>query len=474
MYDYLIATESKVVKDFAEKNLKTLLFPLKGNTGLSIDIMSPEKLKERSLTYTINTAEDCKKIGNEYENNLVIYSFTTKEINMEETYIGLSQNLINRLEVHYYLSNNKEKQYGKFYPFCFEKGGMKNLYFNIHLFSPTFLSLYLKENQYCTPELRYILQAFSEFKAGIIEQAFFSFYKPGLNKTHLTRFNFLNWRPGLYSKIVAYSYFNQPSSIQKLSNINLDKFDFSVYFELCAFLNIEPMTQEWLEWFVGFIERRGKSQSHFHTNNLKLGMKDKEFLFYLKSMLSLTSSPFFREKVGYQLDLGNQYDLDILFSIFNKNLMTNNFNIHFDKVFSNKYKNLFVLTPAKAEDKILSDSKLSLNNGWLSGFIDANCSMMFDNIYPVINITLSNDYEMLVKISELFPNNNIINNKTTIKFKGLSRVRPVLQYLEKYPPKLKFTTYLWFLECIRLIDLKYQLKNETKEILKTKILSRPE
>lgn len=51
------------------------------------------------------------------------------------------------------------------------------------------------------------------------------------------------------------------------------------------------MDQNWLEWFVGFIERRARHHSHYHTENLKLSMKDQEFLLYLKSMLSITATP---------------------------------------------------------------------------------------------------------------------------------------------------------------------------------------
>jgi len=103
------------------------------------------------------------------------------------------------------------------------------------------------------------------------------------------------------------------------------------------------MDQDWLEWFVEFIERRAKSHSHYHTENLKLSMNDQEFLLYLKTMLNITATPYVRDKVGYQLDIGNQYDLDILFSILHTNLITDMFKFEFTKIFSNKYQNLIHL-----------------------------------------------------------------------------------------------------------------------------------
>ncbi len=77
---------------------------------------------------------------------------------------------------------------------------------------PSYSSLSLKEHSDVTPEFLYILQAFTEYHAGIYEQAFLSYFKAGLNKTHVTKFNFLNWQPGVYKNSGVISYLDLPNT----------------------------------------------------------------------------------------------------------------------------------------------------------------------------------------------------------------------------------------------------------------------
>lgn len=166
-----------------------------------------------------------------------------------------------------------------------------------------------------------------------------------------------------------------------------------------------------------------------------------------------------------------QYDLDILFSILHTNLITDKFKIEFAQIFRNKYKYLIDLIPDAEQENTSMD--VNINNGWLSGFIDANSSIYFDGLKPRITINLSNDYEILLKINTLFPNSNLCSNKKTLIFSGDKGVKPLLLYLEKYPLKYQKAVYDWFLDCMKLRDLKYQYKPETKKILRNNILSRP-
>ena len=61
--------------------------------------------------------------------------------------------------------------------------------------------------------------------------------------------------------------------------------------------------------------------------------------------------------------------------------------------------------------------------------------------------------------------NNYNCEQATYTYDG----RLVLDYLEKYPPKLKISNYTWFLECIRMLNLGYQYDSDTKKILKVLI-----
>ena len=121
-------------------------------------------------------------------------------------------------------------------------------------------------------ELSYILQAFSEFKVGIYEQALLEYYKPGLNSNYIT-----------YSKVTS-SYFDLSHVSNIINCVDSSAFDFSLYFDYCKVKGIEPVDQSWLEWFVGFCERRSSYQSFGHTNSLTIRMLDSDFL--LKRLFS--------------------------------------------------------------------------------------------------------------------------------------------------------------------------------------------
>lgn len=76
-----------------------------------------------------------------------------------------------------------------------------------------------------------ILQAFNEFKMGIYEQALLYYYKPGLNTTYVTQFNFTNWKPG-YSNFTNH-YFDLQHVPEVMKSVNSDTFSFSLYYDYC-------------------------------------------------------------------------------------------------------------------------------------------------------------------------------------------------------------------------------------------------
>jgi NADH-ubiquinone oxidoreductase chain 3 len=462
----MYATLEGKEKEFSDKYLKHLLTPFKGKTGLNKDIISVKNFLSLKTYYIINQ-KIIQNLGNFYKDKLGFYLFTTKEFDLKNTYIGLTQNFLNRLETHYYLSSRTEKHYGSLYPFINKIGGIVNMQFILILDMPTYQSLWIKKYGTITPEFNYILQSFSEFQAGIYEQALLSYYKPGLNKNVITYFNFINWISGFYIKKDFESYLSLPKAQFIMNYKNLHRFNFDLYFDLCNFRNIIPMTQEWLEWFTGFIERRANIHSQYHTKSIKLSMTDKNFLIYIKNMLNLTANPFTREKVGYQIQIGNLLDSEILFSIFYNNLITQDFKEKFFSNFSSKFNGVkFTNQDNKEKDNLLS--KISLSNGWLAGFIDANSSFYFKGFIPVISIISNKHYDILVIISKLFPNSKFKTDKNLI-ISGKDSVILVLDYLEKYPPKLKISNYTWFLECIRMLNLGYQYDSDTKKILKVLI-----
>ena len=195
--------------------------------------------------------------------------------------------------------------------------------------------------------------------------------------------------PG-YSKVTS-SYFDLSHVSNIINCVDSSAFDFSLYFDYCKVKGIEPVDQSWLEWFVGFCERRSSYQSFSHTNSLTIRMLDSDFLHYIKETLQLSSTPFYREKEGNQYLIKGTNDIELMSSIFYKNIITDT------------YQDTFVKFAATLNKKVLLfdnefssvTPSISLDNGWLSGVIDAHCSFSFDKDYPVIRIALQNKKVLL-------------------------------------------------------------------------------
>jgi hypothetical protein len=136
----MYATLEGKEKEFSDKYLKHLLTPFKGKTGLNKDIISVKNFLSLKTYYIINQ-KIIQNLGNFYKDKLGIYLFTTKEFDLKNTYIGLTQNFLNRLETHYYLSYRTEKHYGSLYPFINKIGGIVNMQFILILDMPTYQSL---------------------------------------------------------------------------------------------------------------------------------------------------------------------------------------------------------------------------------------------------------------------------------------------------------------------------------------------
>jgi hypothetical protein len=128
---------------FAKEYLEPLVNPLTGDTNLAIDFISKEAIMSNDKTFIINNEGDAVRTGNQFKNMMGIYSFTSNEYNIDNTYIGLTQNFTNRIKMHYLLSERPHKHYGSLYPYIYSNGGMKEMLFHINLLFPTYQSLWL-------------------------------------------------------------------------------------------------------------------------------------------------------------------------------------------------------------------------------------------------------------------------------------------------------------------------------------------
>lgn len=194
MYEHLVASE--LTSTFANKHLLALVEPILGDTGLPLTFMDVSAITNRNNSFVLLGSGDITRLGNQFFDQLNIYSFSSQDMNMNETYIGLTQNLGQRLTTYAHILKHPEKQSGLLYPFITGQGGLANLQFNVLLSMPSFRSLWLDEYPSVSDELSYILQAFNQFKLALYEQALFTHYHPGLNTTFVSQLDFLNWVPG--------------------------------------------------------------------------------------------------------------------------------------------------------------------------------------------------------------------------------------------------------------------------------------
>jgi hypothetical protein len=71
---------------------------------LSTDFKSAKSIIENNKSWTIKNEGDTVRAGNKFMNLMGIYSFTPTDYDINNSYIGLTQNYTNRLKMHYMLS----------------------------------------------------------------------------------------------------------------------------------------------------------------------------------------------------------------------------------------------------------------------------------------------------------------------------------------------------------------------------------
>ena len=539
-------------KKFADKYLLPYITTIKGDTGVPIDIMNRGAVSPASSLVTLPVAktgnlmevervragkfyvvEDLKtieQISLNYKDLACIYSFsaasvvlshlTTKEggglqpeLSMKTSYIGQTQDIFSRLKAHYFTSKRIKRQnsFNLLYNYCTEVGGIKNLNFNIILTFPTFQSLYIKECGTLSPEFKFILQSFTEFKLGLYEQALISYLNPGLNTTKLINFTFFNWSFGKFKPATFVSFFETskgyeiykfvsarltfpPVQLTKVSpkakneggevnkykekdriNTKFNNFDFTLYFKLCEFRNIEPLKISELEWLVGFMEKNCRGLTRYDTNCLMLSSKNVNFLLFLKNKLGLTVNPFLNSpKTAYLLQIANNLDSELIFSILYNNIIT--------PQFLNIFNDFIIKFNFVKKKTSLSYINPSLKDAWLAGVIDAHASFSFDDFSPLIRISSHPDFDFFFKL--LLPMANF--RKKDIAYNG-TKAMPFMEYITEYPLILQSDTFFWYSDYVNFwyqyrldvesnitnSDLKRELLVERNKILSGIKLNRP-
>jgi hypothetical protein len=185
-----------------------------------------------------------------------------------------------------------------------------------------------------------------------------------------------------------------------------------------------------LEWLVGFIERKSIESKRFDVQSLTLSSKNKDFLFDIKEKLGLSVNPYLNgNKTAYEIKFANYADSEIIYSIFHHNIVTERF-LQIFNVFEQKFDFVNILST-------ISNIKPNINDGWLSGVIDARTSFAFDDFSPIVIIRSHVEFDNFIK--SIFPEINFNNKKKIIQ--GIA-IKPIINYLNNFNPKLQAKTFL--------------------------------
>lgn len=271
--------------------------------------------------------------------------------------------------------------------------------------------------------------------------------------------------------------------------------------------NIE-VDNEWLDWFIGFIEGDGAILGYNKRCGLIITQKDISILVKIKDKLGIGRIRYFYKdntsSIEYikdkELFYGKYSILDIknillMYILLNGNLRLLNRKLQLKRwyLYLQKYTNVMTNNNISANnlpdlklvrynllkefnlknipDLIELDKKISLNDGWLSGFTDAEgCFSIriykqrtYDYVRVVYILDQKDAFDKLNEISELFSEKKLSKLRKT-KNGNMYRIeiscndinkdiyKKVINYFDKYPLKtIKNKSYLIWKEILYII-----------------------
>lgn len=275
------------------------------------------------------------------------------------------------------------------------------------------------------------------------------------------------------------------SLLEDTNNLQLLSFNFTLFNELCANRSLVlSINEDWLLWFLGFSERRGHFIMYFRRKSFTFSSTSRDILVLIKSGLNLQGSIIQTSRGQYVLNIISYYDWEILACLMYPNIVTSSLINGFQEYFNSGNGELFPVLP------VVKYSLISLNNAWLSGYIDANISFYFtkntSSRFTAHVVISFGDMEVmgivitLFKQCRLLPPKKEHGDRNRIKFKGYAAAMEVFEYLEKYPLKYKLPLQIWMKECL---DIQKSVLDSTKpgsaytaaqkQMIADKVSSRP-
>jgi len=216
-----------------------------------------------------------------------------------------------------------------------------------------------------------------------------------------------------------------------------------------------------LDWFVGFSEGDGCWNISQHRFDLTQHTADIQILYKIKTQLGFGKVTTSKSRPNEsRFTVTKLEHLSILESIFKNRICTTHtltrFNLFFDSSYSIK-------------------SKPNLNDGWLSGFIDAEGCFIIkfekdpnENIKLVFEITQKIlDGDIILQIKDLFKlKKNIYLDRSVIKlsFSGKEPRKRLMKYIDKHSLKSrKRIVYIKWKKASGVIDRGLHLTKRGKD-----------
>lgn len=204
--------------------------------------------------------------------------------------------------------------------------------------------------------------------------------------------------------------------------------------------NRQPISNHWLEWFIGFSEGDGSILTNIRSKEKRtelsfvITQKEKEILIHIQEILGFGSILHVVKGNHYRYTVQDNKNILILCNLFNGNLVIKNRIIqlnkwaeHLNKTIKNKNSHLRTRNHVNESfliDFIWNPVHFTLNDAWLSGFTDAEGNFTCNVSNPTItrnkhtcNIRFVLDQkdwqDILIYITSLFNGGRVYHRKET-------------------------------------------------------------
>lgn len=207
-----------------------------------------------------------------------------------------------------------------------------------------------------------------------------------------------------------------------------------------SLVDVDP---NWLQWFIGFVEGDG-SLSCAKNGRLSfiVTQDEKAILYHIQSVLGIGSVFFDRGVQSWRYRVGDIASIFELAKLFNGNLFLK----HRIEQLSNWIK--ILNSKGYNINLINKPTNISLQNGWLSGFCDAEAcfnvtiyarAAMRVGFRVVLRFLIDqNDQDALLRIRDLFGSGNVALRKETsgcyrYTSDAFTTLQPVVDYFKVFP-----------------------------------------